>query len=71
MLGFQPLNANLHQPASGKAASLNTCQTRRFQSFVGRLVYCLFHHGNIVLSFQIIANHCHLSTLYDVLKLSF
>lgn len=61
LLDVKPLNATLHQPASGRAASLNTSRTWNVSVICHIcLVYC--HRGNIVLPFQIIANHCHSST---------
>lgn len=65
---FQPLNAHLDQPASGKAATLNTCPTGGFGHLSDFLYIARVVVENIVLPFQIIANHCHSSTKNAVLK---
>lgn len=62
-----PWMQSYHQPASGKAPSVNTSQRRQFQPFVWCLVYCLCRRVNVVLPLQIIANHfvtCSQSMMY-------
>lgn len=68
--GVQPLNANLDQPASGEGCITEYSSNPAVSAIcLMSGVYCLRLCGIIVLPFRIIANHCHSSTKYDVLKI--